>query len=121
MKLASLALIGAWLTAAPAFASDAGPQHGGRVVDAGDYHVEMVAKDGAIDIHVSDHHNRPVATAGYKGIAILSVGGKSLRIVLVPADAAKLIGKAEAALPAQPKGVVQITSPAGKTVQAKFN
>ena len=57
-----------------------------------------------------DHDNKPVATAGYKGLAILSTEGKSQRIVLAPADGAKLTGKAEAALPAQPKGVVQITS-----------
>lgn len=121
MKLASLALLGAWLAAAPAFAGDARPQHGGRVVDAGDYHVEMVSKDGAIDIYVSDHDNRPLQTKGYRAVAILSAGGKSQRIVLDAADGSRLSGKAEAALPAQPKGVVQITSPAGKTVQARFD
>ncbi len=121
MKLASLALIGAWLVAAPAFASDAKPRHGGRVVDAGDYHVEMVSNDGVLDIYISDHNNKPLETTGFKAVAIVSSGGKSARIAMDAADGSRLTGKAAGALPAQPKGVVQITSPAGKTVQAKFN
>ena len=96
-------------------------QHGGVVVDAGDYHVEMVAKDATVEIHVSDNDNKPVSITGYKGVAILSVAGKSHRIVLEPADSSRLSGKASGALPAQPKGVVQITPPGGKTFQARFN
>jgi hypothetical protein len=58
---------------------------------------------------------------GYKGLAILSIEGKSQRITLEAADGTKLTGKVTGNLPKQPKGVVQITPPAGKTVQAKFN
>jgi hypothetical protein len=94
-------------------------KHGGQIVDAGAYHVELVAKGDAVEIYVSDEGNKPVAIAGYKGIAILSVGGKSQRIVLEAGDG-RLTGKASADLPAQPKGVVQLTPPGGKTVSAKF-
>ncbi|MGE3992724.1 hypothetical protein [Pseudorhodoplanes sp.] len=66
-----------------------------------------------------DHDNRPVPVAGYKGLALLLVGGKTQRIALEPGDG-KLTGKATADLPAKPKGVVQITPPKGKTVSAKF-
>jgi hypothetical protein len=128
MKLKTLVVLGGMMIAGAAYAQhkhghghvEKGP-NGGQMVDAGDYHVEMVAKDVAVDIYVTDHDNKPVPTAGFKAVAILSAGGKSLRIVLAPADAAKLTGKSEAALPTQPKGVVQITPPAGKTVQARFN
>ncbi len=68
-------------------------KHGGQMVEAGDYHVELVTNDGIVDVYVSDHDDKPVAIAGYKGIAILSVGGKSLRIVL-EADDDRLSGKA---------------------------
>ena len=88
------------------------------MVDAGDYHVELVTKDGIVEVYVSDHDDKPIAIAGYKGIAILSVGGKSQRIVLEASDD-RLTGKAAGALPAQPKGVVQITPPAGKTVSGE--
>jgi hypothetical protein len=98
--------------------AEKGP-HGGRMADAGDYHVELVAKDGGIEVYVVDHDDKPVAIKGYKGLAILSVSGKSQRIVLEAGDD-RLTGKAAGALPAQPKGVVQITPPGGKTVSAKF-
>ncbi|MFN3351052.1 MAG: hypothetical protein ACK41X_19065, partial [Pseudorhodoplanes sp.] len=57
---------------------------------------------------------------GFKGLAILAVGGKSQRIVLEPAEGGKLTGKATGNLPAEPKGVVQITPPKGQSVSAKF-
>jgi len=41
--------------------------------------------------------------------------------VLTPVDGVRLSGNATAALPNQPKGVVQLTAPDGKTAQAKFD
>jgi hypothetical protein len=87
--------------------------------EAGDYHVELVAKGPAVEVYVSDHDDRPIAIAGYKGLAILSAGGKNKRIVL-SVENDKLTGNADEALPVRPKGVVQITPPNGKSVSAKF-
>ncbi|MET0446440.1 MAG: hypothetical protein ABW151_17815 [Pseudorhodoplanes sp.] len=128
MKLKTFVVLGAMTLASAAHAQhkhghehvEKGP-NGGSMSEAGDFHIELIAKDANVEINVMDHDNKPVATAGFKGIAILSAGGKSVRIVLEPGDVAKLTGKAQGALPAQPKGVVQITPPNGKTVQAKFN
>ena len=127
MKLKSLVVTGAMLLASAAYAQhkhdhghvEKGP-NGGQLTEAGDYHIELIAKDTSVEINVMDHDNKPMPTKDFKGLAILSAGGKSVRIVLSPADAAKLTGKAESPLPAQPKGVVQITPPNGKSVQAKF-
>ena len=94
--------------------------NGGRLVEAGDYHMELFTRNGVVDVNVMDHDNKPTPTKGYKGIVILSVQGKSQRIVLEPADTSRLSGKAIGALPADSKGVVQITPPNGKTVQARF-
>jgi len=107
--------------AGTALAHDAKPQHGGRVVEASERHVEMVAKDGAVDIYLRSHDDKPMKVAGYKGVAILSVDGKSQRIVLEPVGDAQLSGKAASALPARPKGVVQLTPPGGKAISAKFD
>ena len=96
-------------------------QHGGRVVDAGELHVEMVTKAGVVDVYLTNHDNKAVPSAGYKGLAILVIGSKSQRIVLEPAGESRLSGKASGDLPAAPKGVVQITLPNGKTAQARFN
>jgi hypothetical protein len=102
-------------------ASEIHAQHGGRAVDAGEYHVEMVAKAGVVDVYLVGHDNKAVSSAGYKGLAILVVDGKSQRIVLEPAGGSRLSGKAGGELPTAPKGVVQIIPPNGKTAQARFN
>jgi len=95
-------------------------KNGGQMVSSGDYHIELVAKGGAVTIHVMDHDDKPVSVSGFKGLAILSVGGKSQRIVLEPGESGRMTGNATGELPARPKGVVQITPAGGKTVSAKF-
>lgn len=119
MKLKTLALLAALAMATPATAHDAKSLHGGRIVQAGNFHVEMVAKGDTVDVYLIDHDNKQMALAGYKGLAILSVDGKSQRIALEAADG-KLTGKVTGNLPSAPKGVVQITQPGGTTVSAKF-
>jgi hypothetical protein len=115
---ASLALL---VPAQPASAHDPKPRHGGAIVIAGTYHVELVVKDGQVDVYLMGHDDKPVAVTGRKGVAILMVGGKSVRIPLEPVGSERLSGKATDVRPTAPKGVVQITEPAGGTVQARFN
>ena len=95
--------------------------NGGQLVDAGDYHVEMVAKDMSLSVYINDDQDKPIDAKGFKATGIFVVGGKAQRVELVPQSANKLSGTSQAALPANPKGVVQITLPNGKTVQAKFD
>ncbi|KZC01470.1 hypothetical protein ABID82_004307 [Methylobacterium sp. PvP062] len=121
MFLPRLALIAVLLTASAVCAHEAAGQHGGRVADAGDFHVELVAKGESVDVYVSDAKQKPVAAAGFKGTAILVVGGKPARVALEPADGNRLTGKAAAALGDSPKGAVQLTGPDGATASGKFN
>ena len=100
--------------------AEKGP-NGGQMVEAGDYHVELLTSDGVVNVNVMDHDNKPMPTKGYKGVAILSIDGKSQRIALEPTDVSRLTGKAGGAIPSQLKGVVQITPPGGKTLNARFN
>jgi hypothetical protein len=74
-----------------------------------------------LQVFLRDHSDKDVASAGFKGTAILVVGGKPQRIPLTPAGANKLSGTSSVALPKEPKGAVQITTPTGSTVQAKFH
>ena len=112
----------ALMLAVPALAHEmAKGRNGGRVAEGGNYHVELVAKGTRVDVFLTDASDKPVAAAGFKGVAILLVGGKSQRISLMPGDDSRLTGSVGATLPAEPKGAVQITSPDGKTAQARFN
>jgi hypothetical protein len=119
MKCHHLALA-ALLVAAPALAHDnaKGP-HGGRIADAGEYHVELVSTPTAIEVFVTDTKDAPAA-AGFKGVAILVVAGKQQRVPLESTAPGRLTGKTSVATPADVKGVVQLTSPQGKSVMARF-
>lgn len=107
--------------AAPVYAHEGGQgPNGGRVAEAGAYHVELVAKDKVIEAFVSDANEKPLPPTGFKGTALLVVDGKPQRIPLSP-EGQRLTGKADVALPISPKGAVQLTSPDGKTTSARFN
>jgi hypothetical protein len=123
MKIKIAALLAFLLAAFPLAAHDAvkgkGP-NGGRVVDAGAHHVELVVSGTAVTVYVTDFADKPVSVGGFKGLAILTVGGKAQRIVLAPQEGTRLTGTAPMALPAQVKGVVQLTTSEGKTAQGRF-
>lgn len=121
MTVWRLAVAGSLLLAAPVWAHEVAGKNGGRVADAGKYHVELVARDKTVDVYVTDGGEKPVPATGFKGTAILVIDGKPARITLAPADDKKLTGTAEVALGAAPKGAVQLTAPDGATSSGKFN
>jgi hypothetical protein len=111
------------IVAASGLAFAHGPKigaNGGPQVDAGSYHVEALAQGTILQISLRDRSGSPVSSVGYKGTAIFVIGGKAQRIPLAPAGENKLTGASEVPLPATLKGAVQITTPTGSTVQAKF-
>jgi hypothetical protein len=97
------------VTQAYAHGPDRGP-NGGKQVDAGDYHVEMVAKDTQLAVYLRDDKDKPVDATGFKATGIFVVGGKPQRIELKTESANKLSGTSSVPLPATLKGAVQITS-----------
>jgi hypothetical protein len=121
MTLEILLTVSALTLAPAAFGHDvtSGP-HGGRVAEAGNYHVELVANQNLVEVYLTDGKDKPIAPAGFKGVAILVIGGKSTRVTLEPTDDTKLSGRAASVVPSGPPGVVQITAPDGKTAQARF-
>lgn len=102
-------------------AHDPKGRHGGRIVHAGSYHVELVTKGTTVEAFLLGHDDKPIRVDGYKGVAILVVDGRSQRVPLVPVDNDRLKGDAAAGLPENPKGVVQITNPTGTIANARFN
>ncbi|MCK1513317.1 hypothetical protein IVB22_12215 [Bradyrhizobium sp. 190] len=121
MKLGYLTLGVALLATLPAYAHEPKASHGGLLADAGPYHVELVAKDTAIEIFLIDENDKPLDPKGFKGVAIFNLGGKAERIMLAPSEKNTLNGTAPTALPAKLKGAVQLTAPDGKTATARFD
>ena len=78
----SIIAFSALLLAFPALAHEAKGPHGGRQVDAGQMHVELITKGPAVEVYVADGAGKPVDASGYKGLAILVVGGKPARILV---------------------------------------
>lgn len=116
------AVIGSqWAAPLPASAHDTKGPNGGRVTDAGKYHVELVGKGTRLEVFVSDANDAPLPATGFKALAILVIEGKSQRIPLQPEGSDRLTGTAPAPLPSTPKGVVQLTAPDGTVAQARFN
>lgn len=121
MTLKALVLTAVLTCAFPAFAHESKGPNGGRVTDVGAYHVELVARQNIVELFVSDSKDKPVPTAGFKALAILVVEGKPQRIALEQGEQGRLTGQASVTVPSAPKGVVQLTSPDGKTAQARFD
>jgi hypothetical protein len=119
-RIAAAALLVASVSVSSAHAPKLGV-NGGAQADAGSFHLEVVPQGTILQVFLRDHSDQAVLTDGYKGTAIFVIGGKPQRIPLSPAGANKLTGTSVVPIPPAPKGAVQITTPAGATVQAKFD
>lgn len=123
MKRLLLALSLLAMTASTAFAHDPSPgPNGGIKVDAGNrYHAELVARGTPeVMVFLYDANDKPVASTGFRGNAILVIDGKTQRFELQPAEGSRLVGTAPVAVPAGVKGAVQLTAPDGTTAQARY-
>ena len=71
--------------------------HGGQVRAAGPYHLELVAKDGELVLHVTDHAWQEMKTDGGEGKATIQQGkaGSKITVRLEPSQQNMLIGNGE--------------------------
>ena len=103
-----------------ACAHEATGPNGGRLVDAGKLHVELVATGKVVNVFVTDANDKPVPIDGFKGTAVLIVGGKPQRVTLEPVSVNRLSGAAAVDIPGAVKGAVQLQLPGGASVQGRF-
>ncbi len=95
--------------------------NGGDLVDAGNYHIEVIGKGTALEVLVSDAADKPLSASGFKALAIMVIDGKTQRIALQPSpDGKKLTGTAPTPITTV-KGAVQLTDPGGKTATGRIN
>ena len=69
MKFTIVALASVLITAIPGTAHEVekGP-NGGRVVEAGSNHIELVVNANGVDVFVTDASDKPVSIDGFKGV-----------------------------------------------------
>lgn len=117
-------LVSAVLFAAPASALAHGPSvgpHGGPVTDAGAYHTELVVQGSDVVLYVTDGSDKPVDVTGAKAEATILANKQTQKVVLEPAGANTLKGKANLGEAHDSiKVVTALTMPGQKPVQARF-
>lgn len=90
----SLFALAALIALAPAFAEEKGHthkgEHGGKVVESGHHHVEIVAKDGVLEVYVNGEDGKPEDIKNAKASAAVLSEGKKIDIALAP-DAANAL------------------------------
>jgi len=71
--------------------------HGGQVRAAGPYHLELVAKDGELVLHVTDHAGQEIKTDGGEGKANIQQdkAGSKITVKLEPSPHNMLKGTGE--------------------------
>jgi hypothetical protein len=98
------------------------PPHGGQVRAAGPYHIELVAKDGELVLHVTDHAWQEIKTDGGEGKAIIQqdkVGGK-ITVKLGPSQQNMFKGNGEFHITPETVIVVFVKLPEQDAYGAKF-
>lgn len=104
------------MAAAHAHAEHGQPQFGGVVAEAGEVQFEVVARDGKITVHVSNHGN-PVDVAGSSGKLVVLSGAVRSEVELKPAGGNRLEGQGNIASGA--KLLISLQWPGKKPLQAR--
>lgn len=81
--------------------------HGGQLRMAGPFHLELVAKEGELQLYVTDHMDKEISTKGGSGKAnIISENGEKISINLTPFMGNLMKGKGDFKL--TPETVVSV-------------
>ena len=96
--------------------------HGGQVRAAGPYHLELVAKDGELAIHVTDHAGQEIKTDGGEGKANIQQDKAASRITvkLEPSQQNMLTGSGEFRINPETVIVVFVKLPEQDAYGARF-
>jgi hypothetical protein len=96
--------------------------HGGQVRAAGPYHLELVAKDGELVLHVSDHAGQEIHTDGGEGKARIQQDktGSKITVELEPSQQNMLKGSGEFQINPETVIVVFVKLPEQDAYAARF-
>ena len=96
--------------------------HGGQVRAAGPYHLELVAKDGELVLHVTDHAGQEIHTDGGEGKARIQQDktGSKITVELEPSQQNMLKGIGEFQINPETVIVVFVKLPEQDAYAARF-
>ena len=96
--------------------------HGGQVRAAGPYHLELVAKDGELVLHVTDHASQDINTDGGEGKANIQQDktGSKITVKLEPSQHNMLKGIGEFQINPETVIVVFVKLPEQDAYAARF-
>jgi hypothetical protein len=118
----TLALAAVLVTASPAVAADEHDhkaQHGGVIVESGHHHLEVVAKDGLLEVYVEGEDGQPEDVKDAAATATILSGGKKADIQLAPDAGNVLKGAGSFTAGKGTTIVITLTMPGHKPEQAR--
>jgi len=119
-KLALTASMLAVSALAALAAGDHKGKHGGKVVESGHHHLELVATDGSLTLYVRDEADKPEDVAKAKAAATVLADGKTEAVELQPAAGGIFNGKGAFKAGKGATVVITLTMPDHKPEQARF-
>ena len=118
----TLALAAVLVTTAPGVAAedhDHAAQHGGVIVESGHHHLEVVAKDGSLQVYVEGEDGQPEDVKDAAATAPILSGGKKADIQLAPDAGNVLKGAGSFTAGKGTTIVITLTMPGHKPEQAR--
>lgn len=94
--------------------------HGGSVRASGNYHVELVVKDGQVRVWLTDHGNVAQATDKASGAATVTIGEKRINVPLKPASRNEMSGSNPDIKHGAMRVLINVTLPGEDPLQARF-
>jgi hypothetical protein len=94
-------------------------QHGGVVVDSGHHHLEIVAKDGVIELYVGGDHGTPEMVSDAKASAAVLSEGKKVDVELKPDGETVLKGTGDFKVAKGSTIVITLTMPEHEPEQVR--
>lgn len=95
-------------------------KHGGMIAESGHHHVELVAKDGSLELHVEGEDGKPEDIKDAKATAAVLADGKKEDITLTPDAGNFLKGTGTFKVSKGATVVVTLTMPDHQPEQARF-
>lgn len=95
-------------------------KHGGKMVESGHHHLELVAADGSLTLYVSDEADKPEDVAKAKASATVLANGKTEAIALQPAAGGVFNGTGNFKAAKGATVVITLKMPDHKPEQARF-